>query len=425
MIARLRAALPALHHRDFALLFSGQAISVVGDALFPVALAFAVLELSGSASSLGLVLAAQALPLAAFALVGGVVGDRVSRQKLMLASDLARAAIQALAATLLIAGAAEIWHLAVLAALYGAAEAFFRPAAGGLIPRLVPDERPAAGQLADRDVAERRDGARPGDRGRADRAVRPGQRDRHRRRQLPRQRRLPVADDARGPARARTTGETGAAFLAQLREGWREVTSRVWLRSFLGVLGAYHLIALPCVLALGADRRRPRARRRVELGGDRDDVRDRLDRRRGDRPARRARGARWWRASLAFLGAACQPAIIAGGGQHAADRRVRAAGRASASPSASRCGRRRSAARSRRASLSRVTSFDWFTSVGLMPLGYALVGPLADAIGLDADDVRAPRRSSPRSRWPRCCCGTSAPSRVGTPERSRTPASPM
>ena len=139
MIARLRAALPALHHRDFALLFSGQAISVIGDALFPVALAFAVLELSGSPSSLGLVLAAQALPLAAFALVGGVVGDRVSRQRLMLASDLARAVVQAVAATLLITGVAEIWHLAVLAGLYGAAEAFFRPAAGGLIPRLVPD----------------------------------------------------------------------------------------------------------------------------------------------------------------------------------------------------------------------------------------------------------------------------------------------
>ena len=116
LIARLRAALPALHHRDFALLFSGQAISVIGDALFPVALAFAVLELDGSPSSLGLVLAAQALPLALFALVGGVVGDRLSRQKLMLASDLARAAIQAVAAALLIAGVAEIWHLAVLAA---------------------------------------------------------------------------------------------------------------------------------------------------------------------------------------------------------------------------------------------------------------------------------------------------------------------
>ena len=141
MLTRLRAALPVLHHRDFALLFSGQAISVVGDALFPVALAFAVLERSGSPTSLGLVLASQAVPLALFALVGGVVGDRLSRQKLMLASDLARAAIQAVAAALLIAGAAEIWHLAVLAALYGAAEAFFRPAAGGLIPRLVPGEQ--------------------------------------------------------------------------------------------------------------------------------------------------------------------------------------------------------------------------------------------------------------------------------------------
>ena len=87
---RLSAA--ALRNRDFALLFSGGAISIVGDALFPVALAFAVLELSGSASSLGLVLAAQGVPLAALALVGGVVGDRVSRQRVMLASDLVRAA---------------------------------------------------------------------------------------------------------------------------------------------------------------------------------------------------------------------------------------------------------------------------------------------------------------------------------------------
>jgi MFS family permease len=104
-----------------------------------------VLELSGSPSSLGLVLAAQALPLAAFALVGGVVGDRVSRQRLMLASDLGRAATQALTAGLLIAGVAEIWHLAVLAALYGAAEAFFRPAAGGLIRPASPRSSPAPG----------------------------------------------------------------------------------------------------------------------------------------------------------------------------------------------------------------------------------------------------------------------------------------
>jgi Transmembrane secretion effector len=80
-----------------------------------------VLEPSGSASSLGLVLAAQGEPLAALALVGGVVGDRVTRQRVMLGSDPVRAATQAQAATLLIAGEAEVWHLTALAAVYGAA----------------------------------------------------------------------------------------------------------------------------------------------------------------------------------------------------------------------------------------------------------------------------------------------------------------
>ena len=143
-----------------------------------------MLELSGSASSLGLVLAAQGLPLAALALVGGVVGDRVSRQRVMLASDLVRAATQALAATLLIAGVAEVWHLAALAAVYGAAEAFFRPAAGGLVPRLVPEEQlmQANSLLAMSQAGRHR--ARLRARGRADRAVRARQRDRDRRRQL-------------------------------------------------------------------------------------------------------------------------------------------------------------------------------------------------------------------------------------------------
>src|SRR4051794_41361871 len=140
--ARIISALPALRSRNFRLLFGGQAISVVGDALFPVALAFAVLHLSGSATSLGLVLAAQAVPLAALVLVGGVLGDRLSRQRVMIASDLARAAVQATAAGLLIAGVAEVWHLAVLAALYGAAEAFFRPAGARPPPPPGPGGRP-------------------------------------------------------------------------------------------------------------------------------------------------------------------------------------------------------------------------------------------------------------------------------------------
>jgi MFS family permease len=381
MIGRLRAALPALHHRDFALLFSGQAISVIGDALFPVALAFAVLELSGSASSLGLVLAAQALPLALFALVGGVVGDRLSRQKLMLASDLARAAVQAVAAALLIAGAAEIWHLAVLAALYGTAEAFFRPAAGGLVPRLVPDEHllQANSLIAMSQSLGMVLG--PALAGVLIALFGPGS---------------AIAIDAasflvsaaclwamtpRPGARVDVEDETGAAFLAQLREGWREVTSRVWLRSFLVVLAAYHLIALPCVLALGpivADRELGGASSWaviVTMFGVGSIIGAAIGLRAGPQRPMLACG-------IAFVGAACQPAIIAGAGSTLAIGGFELlAGICVAfgfTVWETTLGREVPPQ-----SLSRVTSFDWFTSVGLMPLGYALVGPVADAVGLD------------------------------------------
>lgn len=123
---------------DFRRVFLAQSVSVFGDGITPVALTFAVLGLTGSGTDLGLVLAAQSLPLAALALVGGVWADRLPRQKVMVASDLTRAAVQTVAAVLLLSGAAQIWQLALLAALHGAAEAFFRPAAGALLPQIVP-----------------------------------------------------------------------------------------------------------------------------------------------------------------------------------------------------------------------------------------------------------------------------------------------
>ena len=130
---------PVLRHRDFRLLFTGQAVSVLGDALLPVALAFAVLDgLDGSAAQLGLVLAAQVVPMTFLVLAAGVWADRMSRRRLMLISDLGRAAVQAVLAVLLLSGDARLWHLLVLCAAYGALEAFFRPAAGGLTPSLVP-----------------------------------------------------------------------------------------------------------------------------------------------------------------------------------------------------------------------------------------------------------------------------------------------
>jgi MFS family permease len=123
--------------RPFRLFFFGQGISAVGDRIVSVALAFAVLDLTGSVKDLGLVLAAQTVPLVLFLLVGGVWSDRLPRRAVMLTSDLVRAGAQGASALLLVSGNAHVWQLVVLQAVYGAAEAFFKPAAQALLPETV------------------------------------------------------------------------------------------------------------------------------------------------------------------------------------------------------------------------------------------------------------------------------------------------
>jgi MFS family permease len=123
--------------RAFRLLFAAQSISSLGDRLVPVALAFAVLNLTGSPTALGLVLAAQTIPLVLFVLLGGVWADRLPRRLVMASSDLVRAASQGLCAVLLLTGTAHLWELAVLQAVYGTARAFFDPAALSVVPQTV------------------------------------------------------------------------------------------------------------------------------------------------------------------------------------------------------------------------------------------------------------------------------------------------
>jgi MFS family permease len=138
---RLPRRFGPLHEREFGLLYAGQAVSLLGDALVPVALAFAVLDLTGSPADLGYVFAAQILPLVVFLLAGGVWADRLPRQLVMLGSDVVRGVAQAVVAFLLLTGRAELWELIALAAVYGTAEAFFRPAATGLVPLTVSAPR--------------------------------------------------------------------------------------------------------------------------------------------------------------------------------------------------------------------------------------------------------------------------------------------
>src|ERR687888_552224 len=97
----------------FRLLFWGQALSVIGDRITPIAIAFAVLGI-GTATDLGVVLAAGGVPFALFALAGGVCSGRLGRRRIMLASDVVRAVVQAATATLLLTGSAEVWMLVVL-----------------------------------------------------------------------------------------------------------------------------------------------------------------------------------------------------------------------------------------------------------------------------------------------------------------------
>lgn len=107
----------------------------------PLALAFAVLDLTGSASDVGYVSAAYVVPLVAFMLVGGVFADRLPRRAVMLVADVARFGTQGVSAALLISGRAHVWELIALQATAGTAAAFFWPAGMGLTPMTVSPER--------------------------------------------------------------------------------------------------------------------------------------------------------------------------------------------------------------------------------------------------------------------------------------------
>ncbi|HVV57696.1 MAG TPA: MFS transporter [Gaiellaceae bacterium] len=124
--------------RGFRLLFLGRTVSVLGSAIAPIGLAFAVLDLTGSKADLGYVLAARALPQVIFLLFGGVLSDRLPRHHVMVASSIVSGASQLAAGALVLAGGARIWELAALAAVNGTSSAFFFPASTGVLPQVVP-----------------------------------------------------------------------------------------------------------------------------------------------------------------------------------------------------------------------------------------------------------------------------------------------
>ncbi|MFF9899243.1 MFS transporter [Streptomyces longispororuber] len=134
-----RLAGSAMELRDFRYLWAGQAVSAVGDQLFNVAVSLRVIESGGDAGDVGLVIGARMLATVLFALVGGAWADRVPRRRAMILADAFRLA----AITVVVLGAFDstTLALAVMTFLVGSGEAFFRPAYGGLVPSLVPEDR--------------------------------------------------------------------------------------------------------------------------------------------------------------------------------------------------------------------------------------------------------------------------------------------
>lgn len=135
---RLPDALTPLREPRFAWFYAARVTSTAGSTMAPVALAFAVLDLSGSASALGLVLAARTIPMVLFLLLGGVVSDRFSRTTVVRTSNLLSALTQGVVAYLFLSGNAELWMVIALEAANGTVAAFTMPAMEGIVPQIAP-----------------------------------------------------------------------------------------------------------------------------------------------------------------------------------------------------------------------------------------------------------------------------------------------
>jgi DHA3 family tetracycline resistance protein-like MFS transporter len=117
-----------LRSRAFAALWLGQAVSFLGDAIYQLALPWTVLALTGSAAAVGLVLAAESLPQVALVLAGGVLADRLGRRRVLIAANVAGAAVTGAVAAVAIAGRLTLGELVGAATLVGAVAAFVLPA---------------------------------------------------------------------------------------------------------------------------------------------------------------------------------------------------------------------------------------------------------------------------------------------------------
>ncbi len=130
-----------LREKNFRWYFASRFVNTLGNMMANVALAFAVLEITDSATALGQVLAAHTIPLVLFLLWGGVIADRFPRTLVLQVSNVASGLTQGAIALLVITGNAELWMVIVLSAANGLLSAMSFPALASLMPQLVPRDQ--------------------------------------------------------------------------------------------------------------------------------------------------------------------------------------------------------------------------------------------------------------------------------------------
>jgi len=371
---RVPSSLDALREPSFARYLAAVSVSTLGSGMAVVALAFAVLDFGG-ATDLGIVLLAREIPVVVFLLLGGVFADRLPRRHILVGSDLVKGVSQAATAALFFSGAASVWNVALLQTVFGVAVAFSRPATLGLVRDAVSEDRlqeanaflqlsrsslsvaaPAIGAVI---VAA----ASPAwalalDSGTFFVSA------------------LLVASMRLAPA----VRLASASVLADLRDGWSEFLSRSWVVAMVTAFGFFQLTFFPAYLVLGP------LVAKDELGGAgawgtilalqaAGSVA-------GGLIALRVRFARPLVASmllvvpagvlLATLAVPLPLVLIAsvgftvGVGFSFGETLWFTALQRNVPEHA----------------ISRISSFDWFGSVALNPIGYALIGPLAALVGV-------------------------------------------
>ncbi len=241
-------ALPRLwRETDFRWLFLSQTISTTGDRIVLVALALLVTERTGSTTDLGIVVAAQTAALVTFLLIGGVWADRLPRHRIMVSTDLIRAALHTLLAILIFADALAIWQLVAIEVCFGAAEAFFRPAYSGLVPQTVPEELIQEANAANGLTQTLAEFAGPalatllvltlgtGAAFAIDAAT------------------FVVSAGLLALVRPRPRGERPqrSSLVADVRDGWREVRTRAWVWVTIGVFACHLVLGFAPYVVLG------------------------------------------------------------------------------------------------------------------------------------------------------------------------------